>query len=172
MQGKPSHYFVIRSPYVQLVLTGVKTFEWRTNAKMFANKRLAVAVSKSCAHEDDLQNDIAKWEKLWSKFLKKATAKDRETALAKLKRNRAKAEKLFGKTNGCGMIIGGHPRTRIQTLAGIRVDRISGWPRRASHAREEREIELIIIPLRWQFFDNLIFAKKAKKGILQCIIRE
>ena len=80
MQGKPSHYFVIRSPYAQLVLTGVKTFEWRTNAKMFANKRLAVAVSKSYAHEDDLQNDIAKWEKLWSKFLKKATAKDRETA--------------------------------------------------------------------------------------------
>ena len=96
MQGKPSHYFVIRSPYVQLVLTGVKTFEWRTNAKMFANKRLAVAVSKSRAHEDDLQNDIAKWEKLWSKFLKKATAKDRETALEKLKRNRAMAEKLFG----------------------------------------------------------------------------
>ena len=67
MQGKPSHYFVIRSPYAQLVLTGVKTFEWRTNAKMFANKRLAVAVSKSRTHEDDLQNDIAKWEKLWSK---------------------------------------------------------------------------------------------------------
>lgn len=63
MQGKPFHYFVIRSPYAQLVLTGVKTFEWRTNAKMFANKRLAVAVSKSRAHEDDLQNDIAKWEK-------------------------------------------------------------------------------------------------------------
>ena len=54
MQGKPSHYFVIRSPYAQLVLTGVKTFEWRINAKMFANKRLAVAVSKSRAYEDDL----------------------------------------------------------------------------------------------------------------------
>jgi len=66
----------------------------------------------------------------------------------------------------------GHPRTGIQTLARIRVDKISGRPRRATHAREEREIELIIIPLRWQFFDNLFFAKKAKKGILQCIIRE
>lgn len=64
MQGKPSHYFVIRSPYAQLVLTGVKTFEWRTNAKMFANKRLAVAVSKSRAHEDDLQNDIATYDGL------------------------------------------------------------------------------------------------------------
>ena len=66
----------------------------------------------------------------------------------------------------------GHPRTGIQTLARIRVDKISGWPRRATHAGEDRGIELIIIPLRWQFFDNLFFAKKAKKGIVQCIIRE
>lgn len=106
MQDKPSHYFVIRSPYAQLVLTGVKTFEWRTNANVFANKRLAVAVAKSCASEDDLQDDIAQWEKRWNKFLKKATAKDREAAFAKLKRNRSKAEKLFDKSNGCGMIIG------------------------------------------------------------------
>ena len=106
MQDKPSHYFVIRSPYAQLVLSGIKTFEWRTNANVFANKRLAVAVAKSRAYEDDLQVDIARWEKRWNKFLKKVTAEDRETALAKLKRNRAKAEKLFDKTNGCGMIIG------------------------------------------------------------------
>lgn len=119
MQGKPSHYFVIRSPYAQLVLTGVKTFEWRTNAKMFANKRLAVAISKSCAHENDLQNDIARWEKRWNKFLKKVTAKDRETALAKLKRNCAKAEKLFGKTNGCGMIIGEIVTGDVATYDGL-----------------------------------------------------
>ena len=119
MQGKPSHYFVIRSPYAQLVLTGVKTFEWRTNAKMFANKRLAVAVSKSRVHKDDLQNDIAKWEKLWSKFLKKATAKDRETALEKLKKKRAKAEKLLGKTNGCGMIIGEIVTGDVATYEGL-----------------------------------------------------
>ena len=30
-----------------------------------------------------------------------------------------------------------HPRTGIQTLARIRVDKISGRPRRATHAREE-----------------------------------
>ena len=36
----------------------------------------------------------------------------------------------------------GHPRAGIQTLAGIRVDRISRRPRRATHAGEEREIEL------------------------------
>lgn len=98
---------------------------------MFANKRLAVAVSKSRAHEDDLQNDIAKWEKLWSKFLKKSTAKDRETELAKLKRNRAKAEKLFDKTNGCGMIIGEIVTGDVATyegLLGIPVLEFKLWP--------------------------------------------
>ena len=120
MQGKPSHYFVIRSPYAQLVLTGVKTY-----------KRLAVAVSKSRAHEDDLQNDIAKWEKRWSKFLKKVTAKDRETALTKLKRNRTKAEKLFDKTNGCGMIIGEIVTGDVATndgLLGVPVLEFKLWP--------------------------------------------
>ena len=131
MQDKPSHYFVIRSPYAQLVLTGVKTFEWRTNAKMFANKRLAVAVSKSRAHEDDLQNDIAKWEKRWNKFLKKSPTKDRETALTKLKKNRAKAEKLFGKTNGYGMIIDEIVTGDVTTyegLLGIPVQEFKLWP--------------------------------------------
>ena len=43
----------------------------------------------------------------------------------------------------------GRPRTGIQTLAGNRVDKIAGRPRRATHAREEREIEL------FSNFDNL-----------------
>ena len=131
MQDKPSHYFVIRSPYAQLVLTGVKTFEWRTNAAMFANKRLAVAVSKSCAHEDDLQDDIVRWEKRWRKFLKRVTMEDRETALAKLKRNRTKAEKLFDKTNGCGLIIGEIVTGDVATyegLLGIPVLEFRLWP--------------------------------------------
>ncbi len=92
---------------------------------MFANKRLAVAFSKSRAHEDDLQNDIAKW------VLKKATAKDRETALEKLKRNRAMAEKLFGKTNGCGMIIGEIVTGDVATyegLLGVPVLEFKLWP--------------------------------------------
>ena len=42
-QDKPLQYFVVRSPFVELLLTGVKTFEFRTNAKTFANKRLALA---------------------------------------------------------------------------------------------------------------------------------
>jgi hypothetical protein len=131
MQDKPSHYFVIRSPYAQLILTGVKTFEWRTNATMFANKRLAVAVSKSRAHEDDLQDDIARWEKRWNKFLKKVTAEDHEDALTKLKRNRVKAEKLFKKTNGCGMIIGEILTGDVATydgFLGVSVQKFKLWP--------------------------------------------
>ena len=131
MQDKPSHYFVIRSPYAQLVLSGIKTFEWRTNANVFANKRLAVAVAKSRAYEDDLQVDIARWEKRWNKFLKKVTAEDREAALAKLKTNRAKAEKLFDKTNGCGMIIGEIVTGDVATndgLLGVPVLDFKLWP--------------------------------------------
>ena len=70
-------------------------------------------------------------KKLWSKYLKKSTAKDRETELAKLERNRAKAEKLFGKTNGCGMIIGEIVMGNIATyegLLGIPVLEFKLWP--------------------------------------------
>ena len=35
------------------------------------------------------------------------------------------------------------PRTGIQTLAGIRVDRISGRPRRATHAQQDAEITIL-----------------------------
>jgi hypothetical protein len=42
MQDKPLQYFVIRSPYAQSVLTGVKTFEFRSNAKIFANKQFEI----------------------------------------------------------------------------------------------------------------------------------
>ena len=39
----------------------------------------------------------------------------------------------------------GHTRTGIQTLVGIRVDKIAGRPRRATHAREE--VKIIFFPL-------------------------
>ena len=66
-QDKPLQYFVIRSPYAQLILTGVKTFEFRTNAKMFANKRLAISVSKTPGAEMMLQQELAYWEKQLNK---------------------------------------------------------------------------------------------------------
>ena len=37
----------------------------------------------------------------------------------------------------------GRPRTGIQTLARNRMDKISWRPRRATHAREEREIAIL-----------------------------
>ena len=46
LKDKPIQYFVVRSPFAQLLLTGVKLFEFRSNAKLFANKRLAIDVSK------------------------------------------------------------------------------------------------------------------------------
>ena len=56
---------------------------------------------------------------------------DCETALTKLKKNRAKAEKLFGKTNGCGMIIGEIVTGDVATyegLLGIPVLEFRLWP--------------------------------------------
>ena len=106
MQNKPSHYFVIRSPYAQLVLTGVKKFEWRSNASVFANKHIAISVSKSLAHEEDLQDDIAYWEKRLKLSMRRKTKKERDATIELFQKNRAKAERLFKKTNGSGMIIG------------------------------------------------------------------
>ena len=106
MQDKPLRYFVVRSPYVQLVLAGVKTFEWRTNANVFANKRLAVSVSKGAACEEDLHDDIAYWEKRLKLSLRRKTNEERGAAMAIFLKKRAKAERLFKKTNGNGMIIG------------------------------------------------------------------
>lgn len=106
MQDKPLQYFVIRSPYAQLLLTGVKTFEFRSNAKIFANKRLAISVSKTPGTEMMLEQEFKYWEKQLNKSLKKSSDDERETALATFQKACIKAKKLFEKTNGNGMIIG------------------------------------------------------------------
>ncbi len=106
MRNKSTHYFVIRSPYAQLLLTGVKTFEWRTNANVFANKRLAISVSKSFAKEEYLQEDIAYWWKRFKRTLRDITGAKREIAFVEFRKKCAKAVRLFDKSNGNGMIIG------------------------------------------------------------------
>ncbi len=106
MRSKPSHYFVVRSPYAQLLLTDVKTFEWRTNANVFANKRLAISVSKSLAKEEYLQEDIAYWWKRFRRTLRNMTGSKRDAAFADFRNICAKAGRLFDRSNGCGMIIG------------------------------------------------------------------
>ena len=105
-QDKPLQYFVVRSPFIELLLTGVKTFEFRTNAKTFANKRLALAVSKSAGSESDLESQIAYWEKQLNKAIKKKPASEQETARKEFEAACNKARKLFAKTNGSGKIIG------------------------------------------------------------------
>lgn len=105
-QDKPLQYFVIRSPYAQLILTGVKTFEFRTNAKMFANKRLAISVSKTPGADMMLQQELAYWEKQLNKSVRYKSQEEKDEALAQFKKACSKAEKLFEKTNGNAMIIG------------------------------------------------------------------
>ena len=105
-QDKPLQYFVVRSPFVELLLTGVKTFEFRTNAKTFANKRLALAVSKTAGTETDLESQIIYWEKQLNKSIKKKPASDQDAARNEFEGACKKARKLFTKTNGSGKIIG------------------------------------------------------------------
>lgn len=104
--SKSQQYFVIRSPFAELVVTGVKTFEFRTNAKTFANKRLAIAVAQSMGTETQLKSELAYWEKQLQKSLKKKTDSEKAEALEEFQKNCKKAERLFSKGNTNGMIIG------------------------------------------------------------------
>ncbi len=103
---KPLQYFVVRSPFAQLIVTGVKTFEYRTNAKTFANKRLAVAISQYTATDNDLEAEFGYWQKQFSKSIKKQSASEQDAAQEAFQKACRKAKTLFGKTNGSGMIIG------------------------------------------------------------------
>lgn len=121
MASNPTHYFVIRSPYAQLILTGVKTFEFRTNAKTFANKCLAIAVAKSACNEDYLLEEFAYWKKK-NKLLK---GEDFKAACEK-------ARKLLDLTNACGKIIGEIETSEVETLDsedGIRILSYNLWPK-------------------------------------------
>lgn len=105
-QDKPLQYFVVRSPFAQLIVTGVKTFEFRTNAKTFANKRLAVAISQYTATDNDLESQFGYWQKQLTKSIKKQSASEQDVAQEAFQKACRKAKTLFGKTNGSGMIIG------------------------------------------------------------------
>lgn len=105
-QDKPQQYFVVRSPSAQLLVCGVKLFESVPSAKMYANKRLCIMVSKTEGSEENFQKDIAYWEKQLNKTLKKKSPEEREVALGEFQKACEKAKKLFAKTNGCEKIIG------------------------------------------------------------------
>ncbi len=130
-QDKPLQYFVIRSPYAQLILTGVKTFEFRTNAKVFANRRLAVSVSKTPGTEMLLKQEFTYWEKQLNKSLRNKSQEEKDEALAQFKKACVKAEKLFEKTNGNGMIIGEvetGDATEFADDSGVHILSFKLWP--------------------------------------------
>lgn len=57
-QDKPLQYFIVQSPFVELLLTGVKAFVFRTNANTSLKKRLALAIFKSAGSEIDLESQF------------------------------------------------------------------------------------------------------------------
>ena len=54
-------YFVIKSPFAQMILLGYKDFEFRTNSNLFANKKLCVSVSRSKMSEKTFNEQIKIW---------------------------------------------------------------------------------------------------------------
>lgn len=54
-------YFVIKSPFAQMILLGYKDFEFRTNSKLFSNKKLCVSVSRSKMSEKTFNEQIKIW---------------------------------------------------------------------------------------------------------------
>ena len=131
IQNAPEQYFVIRSPYAQCILAGVKTFEFRSFPKMFSNKRLAIAVAKSFCDDEDLEGQFLYWEKQLKKSLKKSSKKESNAALEKFWKCCKKAERLLNKTNGCGMIIGEVVTGDVSVFdrkSGIPILRFKLWP--------------------------------------------
>lgn len=96
-QATPTHYFVVRSLYAQLILCGIKTIEFRTNASVFANKHLAVATPKEAGSAVELEEESASWT------LDESASKQEQEDFELRKK---KAKILFYKTNGKALIIG------------------------------------------------------------------
>jgi len=59
---KPTHYFVVRSPFAQAIICGQKAFEFRSQPKMFENKTLALAVARNIPNPEEIKFEILGWE--------------------------------------------------------------------------------------------------------------
>lgn len=99
-QDKPTHFFVVRSPYAQLILCGVKTIEFRSNATTFANKRLAIATPKEAGSAAELEEESACWT------LNDENDAPTQEEINDFELRKKKAKILFYKTNGKALIIG------------------------------------------------------------------
>lgn len=60
--NKPTHYLVIRSPYAEAILTGVKSIEFRSWSERLEGKTVAVAVAKSRTDPDLVESQIEYWD--------------------------------------------------------------------------------------------------------------
>lgn len=56
------NYFVIKSPFAQMIILGYKDFEFRSNSYLFKNKRLCVSVSKSKIEKNVFEEQCKIWE--------------------------------------------------------------------------------------------------------------
>lgn len=128
---KAQRYFVVRSPFAELIVCGVKKFEFRSNAKTFANKRLAVAVSKALGTEKELRREIGYWKSRLEKKLVAKSPEEREAAFDEFRKACEKAKELFSKTNGSGMIVGEVKTGDAGILdgeSGVRILEYGLWP--------------------------------------------
>lgn len=128
---KAQRYFVVRSPFAELIVCGVKKFEFRSNAKTFANKRLAVAVSKALGTEKELRREIGYWKNRLEKKLVAKSPEEREAAFDEFRKACEKAKELFSKTNGSGMIVGEVKTGDAGILdgeSGVRILECGLWP--------------------------------------------
>ena len=128
---KAQRYFVVRSPFAELIVCGVKKFEFRSNAKTFANKRLAVAVSKALGTEKELRREIGYWKNRLEKKLVAKSPEEREAAFDEFRKACEKAKELFSKTNGSGMIVGEVKTGDAGILdgeSGVRILEYGLWP--------------------------------------------
>lgn len=102
----PSHYFVVKSPFAQLLLVGVKAEEYRSVPNQFANKRLAVAVARSKCSDEAFEAEAAYWREWWDSPQEGETEKAHKDLMDGIDKDIAEARAFFHETNGCGMIIG------------------------------------------------------------------
>lgn len=119
MQKKPSHYFVVRSPFAEMILTGAKTFEFRSNAKTFACKRLAVAVAQSKGSEKELEEEA----KLFRPYF--------EGEEEKFEKALEKAKRILRKGTANGMVIGEVETGEVSAIAGelgVSILKAKLWP--------------------------------------------
>lgn len=59
---KPSHFLVVRSPFAEALVLGIKSFEWRSWGDKLRGKTVAIAVARSKCPAGAIQDEIDIWE--------------------------------------------------------------------------------------------------------------